>query len=158
MTNIPSIPAPQAAQGMQESKPDFNQQEFISRVRDSLRKVELQTIQIRKTNTSLSFGGMASAGIATLVAGLTSALGPLVGEGISGWRLACIVAALFSFIATIVAGLNQQLRLNDRLSENQKCLGRLSALEFSITSGSQNWAEITKEYSEILRSYPELLR
>jgi hypothetical protein len=68
------------------------------------------------------------------------------------------VAAIFSFIATIVTGLSQQLRLNDRLSVNQKCLGRLSALEFSITSGSQNWAEIAKEYAEILRSYPEVLR
>ncbi len=63
------------------------------------------------------------------------------------------MAAVFGFIATIVMGLNQQLRLNDRLSENQKCLGRLSALDFSITSGSQNWAEITREYAEILRSY-----
>ncbi len=55
MTSTPSIPAPQAAPGMQESKPGFNQQEFVSRVRDSLGKVELQTIQIRKTNSSLSF-------------------------------------------------------------------------------------------------------
>jgi hypothetical protein len=158
MTNTPSISDPQASQVRQESKPDFNQQEFVNRVRDSLSKVEQQTVQIRKTNTSLLFGGMVSSGIATLVAGLTSALGPLVGEGISGWRLACIVAAIFSFIATIVTGLNQQLRLNERLSENQKCLGRLRALEFSITSGSQDWTEITHEYSEILRSYPELLR
>jgi hypothetical protein len=143
---------------MQESKPGFNQQEFVSRVRDSLHKAELQTTQIRKTNSSLFFSGLVSSAVSTLVAGMTSAMGPLVGEGIAGWRLACIVAALFGFISTIVMGLTQQLRLNDRLSENKQCLGRLRALDFSITSSSQNWAEITKEYAEILRSFPEALR
>ena len=144
--------------GMAENKPGFNQHEFVSQLRDSLHKAELQTAQIRKTNSSLYVSGIVSSAVSTLVAGVTSAMGPLVGEGISGWRLACIVAAVFGFVSTIVMGLTQQLRLNDRLSENKQCLGRLRALDFSITAGSQNWAEITKEYAEILRSFPEALR
>jgi hypothetical protein len=157
MTSPSGTTARKSSQHLVENQPVFNQQEFISRLRDSLRKAELQTSQIRKTNNGLFFSGLVSSGAATLVAGITSAMGPLVGDGVTGWRLACIVAAFFGFISTIVMGLMQQLRLNDRLVENQQYLGRLRALDFSITSGSQNWTEIAREYTEILRSFPEAL-
>lgn len=53
----------------------------------------------------------------TLVAAITSAVGPVVGEGVSGWRLACAVAAVFGFVTTLTTGLSQQFQIPDRLAK-----------------------------------------
>jgi hypothetical protein len=93
----------------------------------------------------------------TLVAGITSAAGPVVGSGIEGWRMACIAAAVFGFIATISTGISQQLKMDDQILEGRQCLGKLKALNTSITIGSRPSAEILLEYEEIARSYPKFI-
>ena len=99
-----------------------------------------------------------SSAITTLVAGFTAAQGPLIGQEESGWRLACTVAATFGFVSAVCVGLNQQLKISDRLSANKECLGRLKSLDVSMATGSRNREEISKEYEEIVRLYPELVQ
>jgi len=102
--------------------------------------------------TSFSFSA-----IATLVAGITSAAGPVIGSGIEGWRAACIAAAVLSFASTLITGISQQLRLGDRLLEGSQCAAKLKALDIGITVGSRPWEDVTREYEEIAISYPELM-
>lgn len=126
------------------------------RVRQSLEKAELTASRIRTTNTRLLVLGVFNSGVSTLVTGVTAAQGPIVGEGIPGWRLACAVGAVFGFATTVSVGLNQQLKLGERLSEANQCLGRLKFLDVAMETGSRSWAEISEEYEEILRTCPQV--
>jgi hypothetical protein len=126
-------------------------------VKASLLKAEGIISGRRKANTSLLVTGMATSAASTFVAGLTAAQGPLIGEGIEGWRVSCIIAAVFAFAATISTGLSQQLKINDRIAEGTQCVGKLKSLDVAITTGSRSWEEITKEYEEIAKTYPEFI-
>jgi hypothetical protein len=138
-----------------ESTPDRNA--LAQRVEASLQKAEGIVSGLRKANTRLLVAGMASSAAATLVAGITAAQGPVVGTGIEGWRVACIVAAVFAAASTVSTGLNQQLKISDRLAKGTQCVGRLKSLDIVIATGSRGWEEIVKEYEEIAKTYPELI-
>ncbi len=86
---------------------------LTQRVKASLQKAEKIISGQRKANTRLVVTGMTNSAASTLVAGITAAQGPIVGEGIEGWRIACIVAAVFGFASTISTGLSQQLKIRD---------------------------------------------
>ena len=132
--------------------------ELITRsIKSSLLQAQKFVNGRQKTNSRLMVASMAFSGASTLVAGITSAGGPIIGSGIEGWRLACIVAAVFGFSSTISTGVIQQLESRDRLSEGKECLIKLRALDLGITTGRKNWEEIIKEYEELAINYPELI-
>jgi hypothetical protein len=131
---------------------------FTLRIKNSLEYAERQAANLRKTETRLQVITLVSSAAATLVAGVTAAQGPLVGEGDQGWRLACIAAAVFAFVCTVSTGLNQQLRINDRLAENIQCVGRLKSLDVAIVTGSRTRDEVKKDYEEVARTFPELIK
>ena len=133
-----------------------NQDALARRVRQSLKKAEQYASRVRTRNTRLLVLGVFNSGVSTLVTGVTAALGPVVGDGIPGWRLACAVGAVFGFATTVSVGLNQQLKLGERLSEANQCLGRLKFLDVAMETGSRSWTEISEEYEEILRTYPDI--
>jgi hypothetical protein len=122
-----------------------------------LSKAEAYASRLQTINTRLLVAGLLNSAGATLVAGVTAAGGPIVGEGIPGWRLACIVAAVLGFVSTVTIGLSQQLKISERLANGQECLGKLRRLDLSIATGSRNWDEITEEYQSIVATYPDVI-
>ena len=72
-----------------------------------------------------------------------------------GWRLACILAAIFGFIATVSGMFKKQF--DDRLVQGNQCVGRLLSLDLAITTGSSDWDEAAKEYREIVKTFPEFV-
>ena len=130
---------------------------LVQRVQDGLKKVDSETRQLRTTSARLTVGGLFTSAGATFVAGWTSMAGPVIGEGIPGWRLACIVAAIFALLATIFSGLEQQLKLSDRLAEANQCLARLRSLELNIAAGRANSESVATDFEDILKSYPGLV-
>jgi hypothetical protein len=126
-------------------------------VKASLKKTEKLVSDHRKTNTGLLIASMTFSAGSTLIAGITSAAGPVIGTGIEGWRMACIAAAVLGFISTISTGISQQLKINDQLLEGTQCLGKLRSLDTSITIGSRPRNEILSEYEELSRSYPKFI-
>ena len=138
---------------VQESTKDYKA--FAQIVKESLQKTQVNISGLRKTNTWLLITSIVSSAVTTLVAGGTAAVGPVVGTGTPGWRLACIVAAVFAFTSAVATALTQQMKTGERLVQGVECVGRLRALEVAIATGSQSWEEITKEYGEITRIYPE---
>lgn len=139
------------------SEPTQDRKALAQRVRASLQKTEERTAGLWTANTRLLVSGMVSSAASTLVAGITAVQGPIIGKGVNGWRVACIVAAVFGFVATVCTGLVQQLKIGDRLSKGNQCLGKLRSLDLAITTGSQSWEEIVQEYQEIVKAYPELV-
>lgn len=138
-------------------EPTLDRNALTQRARASLIRAEEIVSGLRKAHTRLLVLGMATSAAATLVAGITAAQGPMLGQGPEGWRLMCIIAAVFAFGSTASTGLHQQLKIGDRLSEGTQCVGRLKSLDVVMTTGSRGWDEIAKEYEEIAKTYPELI-
>jgi len=126
-------------------------------IKSSFLKAQKFVAKRQRTSTRLLVASMAFSGASTLVAGITSAGGPVIGAGIEGWRLACIVAAVFGLTSTISTGIFQQLESTDRLPKGRDCLIRLRTLERGITTGRKNWEEIINEYEDLAITYPELI-
>ena len=126
-------------------------------VKASLRKAGAIVSDYRKKKNRLLTTTMISSTAVTLVAGITAAIGPVAGTGVEGWRMACIIAAIFGFVSTVSTGLSEQLKISDRLSEGRQGVGKLRYLDVVITTGNKSWEEITKEYEEIAKAYPDLI-
>ena len=84
-------------------------------------------------------------------------VGPVLGRGLSGWKVTCAVPTVFTACATICSGLNQQLAVPDHLAKATACIGRLRALEIEITVSGRNPAEVAKEYQDLAASYEEFM-
>ncbi len=130
---------------------------FAKRIEQSLAKAELQVKSLRSTNSRLGIASLSSSAVTTVVAGVTAAAGPLVGEGIPAWRSACIVAAIFGLVGTISAGLLQQFKFEERLLQGNQCIGKLKALDVALATGRRSLDEIGLEYEELARQYPEYI-
>ena len=135
---------------------------FINSVKASLNTAKIKTARIRKTDSQLFVANVVSPAAATLLAGLTAAVGgnTLFVQAASqsndgGWKLACILVAIFGFIATVSGMFKKQF--DDRLVQGNQCVGRLLSLDLAITTGSSNWEEVTKEYREIVKAFPEFI-
>ena len=135
---------------------------FINSVKASLNTAKIKTARIRKTDSQLFVANVVSPAAATLLAGLTAAVGgnTLFVQAASqsndgGWRLACILVAIFGFIATVSGMFKKQF--DDRLVQGNQCVGRLLSLDLAITTSSSNWEEVTKEYREIVKAFPEFI-
>jgi hypothetical protein len=136
---------------------DDREKILTQHVRNSLAKAEADVNGLSRRNTRMIITGLSSSAAATLVAGVTAASGPVVGTGIPGWRLACSVAAILAFIATVATGVQQQLKYEERLVNGNQCVGRLRALDVALTTGSRSLDDIGSEYEDIARSYPEFV-
>jgi hypothetical protein len=130
---------------------------LVQEIKSSLTKAEKTLSKQKRVNTTLLIAGMMSSAAATLVAGITAASGPVIGTGTEGWRVACIIAAIFGFGATVSNGLGQQLKVNEGLIECSHCVNQLRSLNLGITSGLINGPDIAQEYQAIASSFPDYI-
>lgn len=144
MTNVPTSPP--------------GEDLITQRISSGIEQVNARMRKLRRANNGLLAGGIFTSAASTFITGITAAQGPVIGTGTPGWRLACTVGAIFSFVATVAVGLNQRLKIGEKLVEDRECAGRLRALEIALATGSRDRDEIIKEYQELIRAYPELVR
>ena len=135
---------------------------FAETVKASLSNAKNRTAGIRKTDSQLFVANVVSPAAATLVAALAATVGgnamfpqAAAQSTDGGWRLACILAAIFGFIATVSSMFKKQF--DDRLVQGNQCVGRLLSLDLAITTGSGDWEEAAKEYGEIIKTFPEFV-
>jgi hypothetical protein len=135
---------------------------FAASVKASLDAAKSKTAGIRKTDSQLFVANIVSPAAATLLAAFAAAIGgnsmfsqAAVQSEDGGWRLACILVAIFSFIGTVSSMFKKQF--DDRLAQGNQCVGRLLSLDLAIKTGSGSWEETTKEYREIVKAFPEFV-
>jgi hypothetical protein len=135
---------------------------FTASVKASLSTAKNKTTRIRKTDSQLFIANVVSPAAATLLATLAAAIGgnTMFAQAASrsedgGWRLACILVAIFGFIATVSGVFKKQFE--DRLAQGNQCVGRLLNLDLTITTGSSSWEEAAKEYGEIVKAFPDFV-
>ncbi len=130
-------------------------QEIVSQ---SLQTAREHESRLQKQNTSLLVVAIVSSGVVTLVAGAPAVAGhPIVGAENAGWRLACAMAAIFGLSSAISTGLTQQLRISDRLSQANECLGRLKFLDISLKTGTRAPQDAAAEFADIAKTYPDFV-
>jgi hypothetical protein len=106
----------------------------------------------------LSLGGIVASAATTALTGWTGIAGPITGNSMTDWRLACLLAAILGFFSTLFMALGQQTRTGDRLARANECIGRLKSLEFALAAQTQSTQDVWKEYANILKQYPQELR
>jgi hypothetical protein len=135
---------------------------FVNSVKASLDIAKERTAGIRKTDRQLFVANVVSPAGATLLATIAASIG---GNAMfvqaatqtedGGWRLACILVAIFSFIATVSGMFKKQFE--DRLTQGNQCVGRLLSLDLAIATGSNNWEAMSREYGEIIKAFPDFV-
>jgi len=139
-----------------------SQEVITASVRDSLKNAKEKTARIRKVDSQLFVANVISPAAATLLSALTAAVGgnqifqqAAAQSNDGGWKLACILVAIFGFIATVSGMYKKQF--DDRLVQGNQCVGRLLSLNLALTTGISNWEDAAKEYGEIVKTFPEFI-
>jgi hypothetical protein len=133
---------------------------FTQLVKTSLAGAREKVARIRRTDTQLFVTNVVSPAAATLIAALAAAIGGnrMFSQAAAqtedgGWIFACGLVAVFGFIATVSGVFKKQF--DDRLASGNQCVGRMLALDLAITSGNTEWEAAAKEYSEVLKAFPD---
>lgn len=135
---------------------------FVQSVKASLSSAKEKAASVRRTATLLFMTNIVSPAAATLMAALAAAIGGnrMFAQAATqtedgGWKLACILVAVFGFIATVSGMLKKQY--DDRLAQGNQCVGRLLTLDSALAIGSSDWEAATKEYGEIVKTFPDFI-
>jgi len=130
---------------------------LVENLAKSMGQAEEKVAGYRSQHNRIMMTTMISSGASTLIAGVTSAVGEAASIGTEGWRLACIIAAVFGFVATISSGISQQKNLYEKLSESNECFSRLRYLNSVIVTGSKDRSEINREYEDLMIKFPDIM-
>jgi hypothetical protein len=139
-----------------------NRDGLAASVKDSLTVAKNKTAGFRKMDSQLFVANVVSPAAATLLAAVTAAIGgdnlfaqAAIQSQSGGWRFACILVAIFSFIGTVSSMFKKQFE--ERLTRGNQCVGRLLSLDLALTTGSDSWDDSAREYGEIVKSFPEFI-
>lgn len=159
------MPADKPAKSDKSAHPgaaDQDRAAFGQTVKASLGAAKTKVASIRQTDSWLFILNVVSPALSGLIAALAAVAGgnevfkqAALQATDGGWKLACILAAVFAFLATISGVFKKQF--DDRLAQGTQCIGRLLSLDLDITTQSRAFEETAKEYGEIVRAFPEFV-
>jgi hypothetical protein len=140
-----------------ENSVDAEREAVQQKIKETLYKVNLNVVKLKNANFRLVTTSLAASALATLLAGLTAAMGPLAGQGPSAWKITCGAVAGFTALAGLMTGLHQKLSISERLAKSFSCAGRLNSLDIALSITKRDPAIVAKEYEELIGNYPDLL-
>ncbi|MQA92409.1 MAG: hypothetical protein GEU90_19650 [Gemmatimonas sp.] len=126
-----------------------------TRIHDNLQKIDRKADRLKRVNVQMQSGNLVLTTVATLLAGLTAATGPMVGEGTPAWRWTCGAIAVITAAAGLFAGFHQRFRLPEKLANTLSCAGRLRSLELGLRLTRLSPQEASHEYEQLIATYPE---
>jgi hypothetical protein len=118
---------------MSTEKPQ-QRDELLSTVRDALRRAELYCARTRRWDTGLLVISIICGALATLLAGGTVIGGQRALDAVGGWRILCSIVALLTGSGTVAGALHKSFQITARLSNAEKCVARLRALDATIAA------------------------
>ncbi len=131
-------------------------------VKTSLNTAKQRTDSLRRRDAQLFLANVISPAASTLIAALAAAVGgnQVFSQAAAqaedgGWRLACVLVAVFGFAATISGVFKKQFE--GRLAQGNQCVGQLLRLDLALSAGVSDLETAAKEYGEIVKAYPELV-
>jgi hypothetical protein len=130
---------------------------IVMRITENLGRVEGRVADLRRTNVRITGLSLVLSTVATLLAGLTAAAGPLAGEGPPAWRVTCGIIAVVTAAAAFTTGAQQRFQIPEQLARALACVGRLRGLELSLRLGRVDTEQAGHEYEQLIATYPEEL-
>ena len=103
-------------------------------VRDSLRRAELYCARARHWDTLLLLVSIICGALATVLAGGTAIGGKPALDAVGGWQILCSIVAVFTASGTVAGALHKSFQITTRLSNAEKCVARLRALDATIAA------------------------
>lgn len=141
---------------MSADKPQ-QRDELLSTVRDALRRAELYCAKTRRWDTGLLVISIICGALATLLAGGTVIGGQHALDAVGGWRILCSIVALLTGSGTVAGALHKSFQITTRLSNAEKCVARLRALDATIaasdlpiTNALETFQRIAEEHAACL--------
>ena len=111
--------------------------------------------RLRRANLRLLAASLTATAVATALAGLTAATGPLAGQGPPAWKWSCGAIAVITALSGILTGLLQHLRLPERSAQALTCAARLRALHVALGLARRDPADVARDYEEVIAQFPE---
>ena len=130
---------------------------LTTRIGDHLQRVERRAGRLRRINFQVTGLNLLLSSVATLLAGLTAAAGPLVGEGPPAWRWTCGIIAVVTAGAALTTGILQRYKVPEALARTLACAARLRSLDLALQLARLGPDEVGQEYEQLLATYPEEL-
>lgn len=130
---------------------------LAGRIQEHLRRVERRAARLKRLNVQVIGLNLLFSSVATLLAGVTAAGGPLIGEGGPAWRWTCGIIAVVTAGAAFTTGLQQRFKVPEALARAFACAARLRSLELALQLSRLGPEEIGNEYDQLLTAYPEEL-
>jgi hypothetical protein len=127
------------------------------RIQSGLRTAEAHARRLKRLNTRLIWLSLIGTSLATVLAGVTAAAGPLAGEGTPAWRLTCGAIAVLTALSGLLSGFHQRMNISERLANALACAGRLRGLELALTVTGRNVQEVAADYEDVVTGYQEYI-
>jgi hypothetical protein len=134
-----------------------NSEEILKRVQSAIRQVKPYTVKYKKWDFWLLSISIVLGTLATILAGGVASIGQTGASILGGWRVVCIIVAVFSAIGTISGSFHKSFQISTRLFKARQCMAKLTSLELSISTSGINDAEALKAYQKIGEEFPEFL-
>lgn len=128
-----------------------------TRIGEHLDEVERRAERLKRINWRVTGVNLILSTAATLLAGLTAATGPLMGEGPPAWRWTCGIVAVATAGAALATGVQQRFKVPESLGRALACAARLRSLDLALDLSSLTPEEVGREYEQLLSTYPEEL-
>jgi hypothetical protein len=130
---------------------------ILTRLQQSLSRIELRAASLRKTDALMVYTSTITSVLATALAGLTAAVGPLMGEGVEGFEMTCWGVAVLTAVAGLTSGLHQRLGVAEQLANALVGVGKLRSLEIALSVAQRDPLEVAKEYEQFAVNYKQLM-
>lgn len=136
---------------------DAAREALLVRIKDGLNRSGSRTAELRRANSRLIWLSLIASAVATMLAAVTAAAGPLAGEGPPAWRLTCGSIAVLTGMSGLLTGAHQRLNVSEKLASAIACTGKLRSMELALTVTGRDPGEVARDYEDLVATYQEFL-
>jgi hypothetical protein len=131
--------------------------ELLGTVRDALLRAEFYYVRTRRWDTRLLIISIICGALATVLAGGTVIGGKPALDAVGGWRILCSVVAMLTASGTVAGALHKSFQISTRLSNAEKCVARLRALDVAIAASDLSTGDALETFQHISEEHAACL-
>jgi hypothetical protein len=131
--------------------------ELLGRVREALRRAEFYCGKARRWDTRLLIISIICGALATVLAGGTVIGGKPALDAVGGWRILCSIVAVLTASGTVAGALHKSFSISTRLSNAEKCVARLRALDLAIAASDLSTTDALQTFQHISEEHAACL-
>ena len=132
-------------------------EELLSTIRDALRRAEFYCARTRRWDTRLLIVSIICGAVATVLAGGTVIGGQSALNAVGGWRILCSIVALLTASGTVAGALHKSFQITTRLSNAEKCVAQLRALDVAIAASDLPTVDALETFRRISEEHAACL-